>query len=140
LLNLVARKVIIALVVVFHLAIAVLMALPWFSLSMLAFDTIFLNESTYVAADGWVRRRGRALLGRDLARDPAGGEYEEDDWEGERARGGVQGAEALPGDDEPGQQPAEPASQVQGQVAEALDEGPHRRVDGAAEQGGAGDH
>jgi hypothetical protein len=140
LLNPVARKAIIALVVVFHLAIAVLMALPWFSLSMLAFDTIFLNESTYVAADRWTRRRWRALLGRDLARDAAGGEHEEDHREGERAGGGGEGSEALPGDDEPGQQAAEPAGQVEGQVAEALDQGPHRRVDGAAEQGGARDH
>jgi len=53
----VARRIAIFLAIMFHLAIAVLMALPWFSLSMVAFDTIFVSTSTYIAFDGWIRAR-----------------------------------------------------------------------------------
>lgn len=59
----VTRRLAILLVIVFHVSIAVVMALPWFSLSMIAFDAVFVSSTTFIAADGWVRarlsRRGR---------------------------------------------------------------------------------
>jgi len=73
LLHPVARRVAIAAVIVMHISIAVLMALPWFSLSMLAFVAIFISTSTYDALDRWLRARLRALLRRDdLRHAPAG--------------------------------------------------------------------
>ena len=73
-----ARRIVIAVAILLHLAIAVLMALPWFSLSMLAFDAIFVSASTYVAFEGWLRVRTRALLGRDDLSDATAGEHEHD--------------------------------------------------------------
>jgi len=55
LLNRITRRIALTAVVLLHLAIAVLMALPWFSLSMVAFDAIFVSTATYVAVDRWVR-------------------------------------------------------------------------------------
>lgn len=55
LLNVITRRIAISLVILFHLSIAVLMALPWFSLSMIAFDAIWVSTSTLVAFDLWVR-------------------------------------------------------------------------------------
>lgn len=71
LLRVITRRIAIALVLLFHLAIAVLMALPWFSLSMLAFDAIWVSTGTLVALDGWLRGRLVPFQGflRDLA-DP----------------------------------------------------------------------
>ena len=77
--NPVSRRVAIAGVIVLHVAIAVLMALPWFSLSMIAFVAIFVSTSTYVALDGWLRDRARSLLRRDdLGHAPAG-QHQDDD-------------------------------------------------------------
>ncbi len=70
-----ARRVAIAAVIVLHVSIAVLMALPWFSLSMLAFVAIFVSTSTYVALDG----RLRALVRRDDLRHAPAGQHEGDD-------------------------------------------------------------
>lgn len=75
LLHPIARRVAIAGVTVLHVSIAVLMALPWFSLSMLAFVTIFVSTSTYIAFD----RRLRALVGRDDLRHAPAGQHEHDD-------------------------------------------------------------
>ena len=69
----VARRVAIAGVIAMHVAIAVLMALPWFSLSMLAFVAIFVSSSTYETLDRWLRARLRGRFGRDdLRHAPAG--------------------------------------------------------------------
>ena len=75
LLNPVARRVAIACVIVLHVSIAVLMALPWFSLSMLAFVAIFVSTSTYVALDARLRR----LVRRDDLRHAPAGQHEDDD-------------------------------------------------------------
>jgi uncharacterized membrane protein YphA (DoxX/SURF4 family) len=75
----VARRIAIGLAIAMHVSIAVLMALPWFSLSMLAVLAIFVSTSTYVALDGWVRERLRGSVGRDdLGHAPAG-EHQDDD-------------------------------------------------------------
>jgi uncharacterized membrane protein YphA (DoxX/SURF4 family) len=55
------RRIAIALILLFHLSIAVMMALPWFSLEMVAFDAIFVSGTTYVALGAWLKRRGGAL-------------------------------------------------------------------------------
>ncbi len=60
-LSVATRRIAIATVLLFHLSIAVLMALPWFSLEMVAFDAIFVSAGTYVALEGWLRRRGAAV-------------------------------------------------------------------------------
>jgi uncharacterized membrane protein YphA (DoxX/SURF4 family) len=75
LLHPVARRVAIAGVIVLHVAIAVLMALPWFSLSMIAFVAIFVSASAYEALD----RRLRALARRDGLRHAPAGQDERDD-------------------------------------------------------------
>lgn len=79
LLHPVARRVAIAGVIVLHVSIAVLMALPWFSLSMLAFVAIFVSTSTYEALDRRLRDRARALIGRDDLRHATAGQHEGDD-------------------------------------------------------------
>ena len=76
LLHPVARRVAIASVIVLHVSIAVLMALPWFSLSMLAFVAIFVSTSTYVAL---VRSAAGGLVRRDDLRHAAAGQHEDDD-------------------------------------------------------------
>lgn len=58
------RRVAVLSVIAMHLGIAVLMGLPWFSLSMIAFDAIFVTTATYVALGA----RARALLQRLRAR------------------------------------------------------------------------
>ncbi len=74
-----SRRVAIAGVIVLHASIAVLMALPWFSLSMIAFVAIFVSTTTYVALDGWLRDRARSLIRRDdLGHAPAG-QHQDDD-------------------------------------------------------------
>jgi hypothetical protein len=60
-LSVATRRIAIALILLFHLSIAVLMALPWFSLEMVAFDSIFVSGTTYVALGAWLKRRGVAL-------------------------------------------------------------------------------
>ena len=61
LLHPVSRRIALAFIVLLHLSIAVLMALPWFSLSMIAFDAIFVSSATYAALDRWVRSRLRPV-------------------------------------------------------------------------------
>jgi hypothetical protein len=79
LLHPVSRRIAIAGVIVMHVSIAVLMALPWFSLSMIAFVAIFVDTSTYLALDRWLRKRGRGLRRRDdLSHAPAG-QHQQDD-------------------------------------------------------------
>jgi hypothetical protein len=79
LLHPVSRRVAIAGVIVLHASIAVLMALPWFSLSMIAFVAIFVSTTTYVALDGWLRDRSQSLFRRDdLGHAPAG-QHQDDD-------------------------------------------------------------
>lgn len=64
LLHPVSRRIALAFIVLLHLSIAVLMALPWFSLSMIAFDAIFVSSSTYVALDLRIRSRLRPAADR----------------------------------------------------------------------------
>lgn len=61
LLQTVTRRIAIALVILFHLSIAVVMALPWFSLSMIAFDAVWVSTATLAAVDGWTRDRLRPV-------------------------------------------------------------------------------
>ena len=75
----VARRVAIAGVIVLHVSIAVLMALPWFSLSMIAFVAVLVDKSAYVSLDRRIRERGRGLLRRDDLRDAPAGQHEDDD-------------------------------------------------------------
>jgi hypothetical protein len=51
---------VVALLLVFgmHVGIAVTMALPWFSLAILAADAIFVRDATYRSFMDWLRRRG----------------------------------------------------------------------------------
>ena len=60
-LSVATRRIAIATVLLFHLSIAVMMALPWFSLEMVAFDSIFVSAGTYIALMAWLRRRGSAV-------------------------------------------------------------------------------
>ena len=61
LLHPIARRVAIFCAIMFHLSIAVLMALPWFSLSMIAFDAIFVSTSTFILFDRWIRAKLRPV-------------------------------------------------------------------------------
>jgi uncharacterized membrane protein YphA (DoxX/SURF4 family) len=61
LLHPIARRVAIFCAIMFHLSIAVLMALPWFSLSMIAFDAIFVSTSTFILFDRWIRDKLRPV-------------------------------------------------------------------------------
>lgn len=61
LLHPIARRVAIFCAIMFHLSIAVLMALPWFSLSMIAFDSIFVSTSTFILFDRWIRDKLRPV-------------------------------------------------------------------------------
>jgi hypothetical protein len=61
LLHTITRRIAIALVILFHVSIAVVMALPWFSLSMIAFDAVWVSTATLVAVDGWLRDRLRPV-------------------------------------------------------------------------------
>ncbi|TDE00427.1 HTTM domain-containing protein [Jiangella asiatica] len=42
-----------------HIGIAITMALPWFSLAMIASDAVFIRDDTYRALIRWIRRSGR---------------------------------------------------------------------------------
>ncbi|MBC7593262.1 MAG: hypothetical protein H7288_04890 [Kineosporiaceae bacterium] len=64
LLHPVSRRIALAFIVLLHLSIAVLMALPWFSLSMIAFDAIFVSSATYAALDLRIRSRLRPVADR----------------------------------------------------------------------------
>jgi hypothetical protein len=44
----------------FHIGIAVLMGLPWFSLTMIAIDSIFIRDRTWQRLSSGVARRWRA--------------------------------------------------------------------------------
>ncbi|MFZ4896312.1 HTTM domain-containing protein [Plantibacter sp. Mn2098] len=57
---------IVALIVVlgFHLGIAVLMGLPWFSLSMIAIDAIFIRDITWKAMAGGLTKTWRSTSGK----------------------------------------------------------------------------
>lgn len=63
LLNRVTRIVALVVMLGFHLGIAVLMGLPWFSLSMVALDAVFVRDRTW--------RRMRALVVRAISTRPA---------------------------------------------------------------------
>ena len=75
----VARRIAIGLAIVLHASIAVLMALPWFSLSMLAVVVLFIRTSTYGAVEGWVRDRVGRSVGRGDLGDAPAGEHQDDD-------------------------------------------------------------
>ncbi|MCW4467153.1 HTTM domain-containing protein [Glutamicibacter sp. MNS18] len=66
----------------FHLGIAVLMGLPWFSLSMIAIDAIFVRDVTWLRLIGWFKR---AASGRPAAGETATKHVEESIDEREKA-------------------------------------------------------
>jgi len=47
----------------FHVGIAVLMGLPWFSLSMIAIDAIFVRDVTWVRLQAWIAMAWRSEAG-----------------------------------------------------------------------------
>lgn len=51
----------------FHIGIAVLMGLPWFSLTMVAIDAIFVRDRTWAAMAARIREFGRQAAGRQTA-------------------------------------------------------------------------
>lgn len=51
------RRVAVLAVIAMHVGIAVLMGLPWFSLSMIAFDGIFVSSSSYRMLARWATAR-----------------------------------------------------------------------------------
>ncbi|ROR73265.1 HTTM domain-containing protein [Bogoriella caseilytica] len=57
-------------VIAMHIGIAILMGLPWFSLSMIAFDAIFVTTATFVALEALLRRRFGPALARWRTRMP----------------------------------------------------------------------
>jgi hypothetical protein len=57
LLHRVTRRPAVVGMVMTHLGIAVMMGLPWFSMSMVAFDALFVSAATYRTIDGWATRR-----------------------------------------------------------------------------------
>lgn len=59
LLHPITRRVAVIGIILMHVGIAVLMGLPWFSLSMIAFDAIFVSTLTWRRLEGFV---GRLLL------------------------------------------------------------------------------
>lgn len=63
---------VLALVLIFamHVGIAVTMALPWFSLAMVAADAVFVRDATYLSLARWVRR-GRQRRRGGTAEPPA---------------------------------------------------------------------
>lgn len=68
LLNRVTRVIALGGILSFHIGIAVMMGLPWFSLSMIAIDAIFIRDVTWRAMTG-----GLVNLWRRAARDPHSG-------------------------------------------------------------------
>ncbi|WP_416443158.1 HTTM domain-containing protein [Leucobacter sp. HNU] len=48
----------------FHIAIAVLMGLPWFSLTMIAIDSIFIRDRSWEKVSEGVKARWRSAMGR----------------------------------------------------------------------------
>ncbi|TSD62189.1 HTTM domain-containing protein [Aeromicrobium piscarium] len=71
LLHPVTRRIVLIGVVLLHGGIAVLMGLPWFSLSMLAFDAIFVSTATFMALDRWLKPRVTAGTAALRAKLPA---------------------------------------------------------------------
>lgn len=57
-------------VILMHIGIAVLMGLPWFSLSMIAFDAIFVSSATYIALDRYARKKVGPAAAKVRARLP----------------------------------------------------------------------
>ena len=60
--SLATRRIAIFIVMVFHVSIAVFMALPWFSAMLIALDSIFISSATYAFLDRWVRKRSREVV------------------------------------------------------------------------------
>lgn len=60
-----------ATILTFHVAIAVLMGLPWFSLAMIAIDSIFIRDRTWLRMRRGLRDRFRASRERARVRVPA---------------------------------------------------------------------
>lgn len=70
LLHRITRRIALLGVIAMHIGIAVLMGLPWFSLSMIAFDAIFVSTATFVAFDALLRRKLGPIAGRVRDRLP----------------------------------------------------------------------
>lgn len=62
------RRIAVPAVIAMHIGIAVLMGLPWFSLSMIAFDGIFVSSTTYQRLEAWVKARTKAVRARVAVR------------------------------------------------------------------------
>ena len=65
------RVVALLLIFAMHVSIAVTMALPWFSLAMLAGDAVFVRNDTYRALARWLSRSRRTSAADPPAADPA---------------------------------------------------------------------
>nr|WP_293780687.1 HTTM domain-containing protein [uncultured Aeromicrobium sp.] len=64
LLHPITRRLVLLGVIMLHAGIAVMMGLPWFSLSMLAFDAIFVSTATFLAIEAWLAPRFRSLFAK----------------------------------------------------------------------------
>lgn len=64
LLHRIARRVALAMVLMLHAGIALLMALPWFSLAMVSLDLVLISSATYAALEGRVHTLARRLRAR----------------------------------------------------------------------------
>lgn len=65
------RVVALLLIFAMHVGIAVTMALPWFSLAMIAADAVFVRDVTYRAVADWIRRWREGRRTRDeVAQEP----------------------------------------------------------------------
>jgi hypothetical protein len=59
LLNKWTRRMVLIAMLSFHAGIGLLLGLPWFSLTMVAVDAIFVRDVTWAGAAGWVARKSR---------------------------------------------------------------------------------
>lgn len=66
LLNRISRVIALAGILSFHIGIAILMGLPWFSLAMIAIDSIFIRDVTWRRMAGFVRRSWRRARARPV--------------------------------------------------------------------------
>lgn len=71
LLNTWTRRLVLIAMLGFHAGIGLLMGLPWFSLTMVAVDAIFIRDVSWAALAGWVKRA--SMAGSAEQEDAAGG-------------------------------------------------------------------
>ncbi len=61
------RRIALIAILSFHIAIGVLMGLPWFSLTMIAIDSIFIREKSWARLDAAARRLWRGTAAKEDA-------------------------------------------------------------------------